>query len=235
MNIKSIVALAAVLALSLAGANVAAAAVVLTNPTPLAPGQTLTNVPNGESGTPNTLYTVGAQTLNFTDGTSATVSEWVRNYTTIGSSGPYPYGSSLVFDYEVVVTSGSITDLTVAGYAGLNLSVKSCTATCIGVSTGGTPPTGVSRSFDGDQISFSFAGLTGDSGALQLFTNATLYLDPIATLTDGSGEVLSFDVAGPTLAAAVPEPSTWAMIILGFASIGFMAYRRKSKPALMAA
>jgi hypothetical protein len=33
---------------------------------------------------------------------------------------------------------------------------------------------------------------------------------------------------------AVPEPSTWAMLLLGFAGIGFMAYRRKSKPALMA-
>jgi hypothetical protein len=27
--------------------------------------------------------------------------------------------------------------------------------------------------------------------------------------------------------SAVPEPSTWAMMILGFAGIGFMAYRRK--------
>jgi hypothetical protein len=35
--------------------------------------------------------------------------------------------------------------------------------------------------------------------------------------------------------AAVPEPSTWAMLLLGFAGIGFMAYRRKSKPALVAA
>jgi len=34
---------------------------------------------------------------------------------------------------------------------------------------------------------------------------------------------------------AVPEPSTWAMMILGFAGVGFMAYRRKSRPALMAA
>jgi hypothetical protein len=36
-------------------------------------------------------------------------------------------------------------------------------------------------------------------------------------------------------AGAVPEPSTWAMMILGFAGIGFMAYRRKLKPVLMAA
>jgi hypothetical protein len=35
--------------------------------------------------------------------------------------------------------------------------------------------------------------------------------------------------------SAVPEPSRWAMMLLGFAGIGFMAYRRKSKPALMAA
>jgi hypothetical protein len=35
--------------------------------------------------------------------------------------------------------------------------------------------------------------------------------------------------------SGVPEPSTWAMMILGFAGVGFMAYRRKSKPALMAA
>jgi hypothetical protein len=34
---------------------------------------------------------------------------------------------------------------------------------------------------------------------------------------------------------AVPEPSTWAMMILGFCGLGFMAYRRKLKPALMAA
>jgi len=33
--------------------------------------------------------------------------------------------------------------------------------------------------------------------------------------------------------SAVPEPSTWAMMILGFMGVGFMAYRRKlSGPAL---
>ena len=35
--------------------------------------------------------------------------------------------------------------------------------------------------------------------------------------------------------SAVPEPSTWAMMILGFAGLGFMAYRRKNKMALNAA
>jgi hypothetical protein len=31
---------------------------------------------------------------------------------------------------------------------------------------------------------------------------------------------------------AVPEPSTWAMMILGFFGVGFMAYRRKSQHAV---
>jgi hypothetical protein len=35
--------------------------------------------------------------------------------------------------------------------------------------------------------------------------------------------------------ASAPEPSTWVMLIIGFAGIGFMAYRRSSKPALNAA
>jgi PEP-CTERM motif len=33
----------------------------------------------------------------------------------------------------------------------------------------------------------------------------------------------------PLLTTDVPEPSTWAMMILGFCGVGFMAYRRKSK------
>jgi hypothetical protein len=33
--------------------------------------------------------------------------------------------------------------------------------------------------------------------------------------------------------SAVPEPSTWAMMILGFAGVGFMAYRRKSRPSFL--
>jgi hypothetical protein len=44
--------------------------------------------------------------------------------------------------------------------------------------------------------------------------------------------LLSTDVV---INPGVPEPSTWAMMLLGFAGIGFIAYRRKSKPALIAA
>ena len=48
-------------------------------------------------------------------------------------------------------------------------------------------------------------------------------------------EGIAYDAHWDNLTSAVPEPSTWAMMILGFGGVGFMAYRRKSKPALMAA
>jgi hypothetical protein len=51
------------------------------------------------------------------------------------------------------------------------------------------------------------------------------------TYTHGSG-TLGFALDE---VAAVPEPSTWAMMILGFCGLSFMAYRRKSKPAMFAA
>src|SRR5882672_7978204 len=46
------------------------------------------------------------------------------------------------------------------------------------------------------------------------------------TAVNGAAEI---DILQFNFAAAVPEPSTWAMMILGFAGVGLMAYRRKSR------
>jgi hypothetical protein len=53
---------------------------------------------------------------------------------------------------------------------------------------------------------------------------------------NGSFKGTSADfVLNGSVVSAVPEPSTWAMMILGFCGLGFMAYRRKDKLALSAA
>jgi hypothetical protein len=84
---------------------------------------------------------------------------------------------------------------------------------------------GVSNTFqalEGATLTGSLNGLIiGDPQFVPYFFS----LDP------GQNGVNGF-LGGPT--GAVPEPSTWAMMLIGFAGIGFMAYRRKSKPALMA-
>ena len=59
--------------------------------------------------------------------------------------------------------------------------------------------------------------------------NGTAYVDPMIT---SPGNNIYFS---PGITNAVPEPSTWAMMFLGFAGVGFMAYRRRSRQALMAA
>ena len=45
----------------------------------------------------------------------------------------------------------------------------------------------------------------------------------------GTGNQGGFAGTTYTAVAAVPEPSTWAMMLFGFAGIGFMAYRRSRK------
>jgi hypothetical protein len=69
--------------------------------------------------------------------------------------------------------------------------------------------------------SFAFFGVVSDTN-FSSFTISADVFPAIDNLSFGNG------------VSAVPEPSTWAMMILGFAGIGFMAYRRKSKPVLMA-
>jgi hypothetical protein len=49
--------------------------------------------------------------------------------------------------------------------------------------------------------------------------------------SSGYLEAPSVAISLDALAPAVPEPSTWAMVILGFAGMGFMAYRRRNKTA----
>jgi PEP-CTERM motif len=70
----------------------------------------------------------------------------------------------------------------------------------------------------GGAAAFGSCGGTGSRGAYanSFFTDEAPVVTLVSSITSG-----------------VPEPSTWAMMLLGFAGIGFMAYLRKSKPALM--
>jgi hypothetical protein len=54
----------------------------------------------------------------------------------------------------------------------------------------------------------------------------TTYLNIHTSVVPG-GEIRGF-----LLASAVPEPSTWAMMMLGFVGLGFMAYRRRKDSTL---
>jgi hypothetical protein len=72
-------------------------------------------------------------------------------------------------------------------------------------------------------LDFNFGGNT-PGGAFAYVLNDSVQ-DPNGFASQPGSTLINFSVS------AVPEPSTWAMMILGFASVGFVAYRRKAKPA----
>ena len=79
---------------------------------------------------------------------------------------------------------------------------------------------------------FNLFGAPGWTGLVIGFQESSAEITKIVYT---NGEIAVRDISILSSTSAVPEPSTWAMMILGFAGIGLMAYRRKSKPALMAA
>ena len=83
----------------------------------------------------------------------------------------------------------------------------------------------------GASLSLGFANSTDACGAVAN-ANCSNYV-----YWDGIHPTTAADrvIANAFIAQAVPEASTWAMMILGFAGVGFIAYRRKSRSAAIAA
>ena len=106
--------------------------------------------------------------------------------------------------------------------------------------------TGGYQAFDGYNVLFNFADATSLTIGTGFQANV---LAPNASVTGGSGVIngsvvvnnwnsavqinanhyfAATDVAGLNLAAAVPEPETYAMLLAGLGLVGFVARRRKS-------
>lgn len=75
---------------------------------------------------------------------------------------------------------------------------------------------------------------------LKVFVNDTLQIDLNGAFSDGRFGFYNYSQAGVTYAgicddvlppAAIPEPSTWAMMIVGFGSAGVMLRRRRAVAA----
>jgi hypothetical protein len=94
------------------------------------------------------------------------------------------------------------------------------------------------------------SGIWNNSARVDLYfeTNSNRFFNIETIGSEGNfrGGINSGEIGGPwpdvqfinlqftPHVASVPEPSTWAMMILGFAGVGFMAYRRRKTAALAA-
>jgi hypothetical protein len=124
--------------------------------------------------------------------------------------------SSTSFD---TVANGQLTAMTFM-IDGMTFNLLNSTSAGVGFNnTGpGTPEIINNISYTGQNDSFVFQLSTGGFGY---------------TFTDTANSRLSSSGTIEATISAVPEPSTWAMMILGFCGLGFVAYRRKPNSAAL--
>jgi len=66
------------------------------------------------------------------------------------------------------------------------------------------------------------------------FNSATMFYIPDFQNWFSDQKQLTVNITSVALASSVPEPSTWAMMMLGFVAVGFLTFQRKQKMALLA-
>jgi hypothetical protein len=86
------------------------------------------------------------------------------------------------------------------------------------------------------RVDFSISAYSDPRQSSYLLPVFADFKDTVHTYIDGGAG--SPDVIGesghdysPDVASGVPEPRTWAMLVIGFCGLGVLAYRRKDKLA----
>jgi choice-of-anchor C domain-containing protein len=83
-----------------------------------------------------------------------------------------------------------------------------------------------------DLFTYTIGSNTHSNMMYQLYTLDFILSGPTTlSFTSADTNTSYGPVIGDVSISAVPEPATWAMMVLGFFGIGFMAHRRRSKPA----
>jgi hypothetical protein len=115
-----------------------------------------------------------------------------------------------------------------SGWLEISNTLSGLYSIIVGTSTPGASITGVSLTGDGG--SPTYGSVTGSAPSLSLLVSdlaAGDYRVAFSGTAPANGGVLS----GNLTFIPVPEPATWAMMLVGFAGIG-LAMRRQRRPAL---
>lgn len=189
----------------------------------------------------NTIVRSGLQprydfTLFFRDGTFANVATRMTILATSTSAATLsgPGNMRIVQGLDSgIIRFTALSSTTIKGRTGTNVLTASFTGGQINGTIGETALS-FQATEPSDQISYSstffdFTGTVEDN-----FAFAFTSVNPAAAmLGSGSSQRLRGFTASSssTLATSVPEPSTWAMLILGFGMVGYASRRRRLRAA----
>jgi hypothetical protein len=161
--------------------------------------------------------------------TAISDAEWWGGCYNSDSSGTC--GSSPNFDIGVFSSTGSAPDALIAFY-----NVGSANQTATANMINGVPPAFQEYVYNAyfPAISLTpgttyFFGITGTTGpdATGFFGVENTSNAPTGALAYQSFGLTLTPIGPEALKLTVPEPSTWAMMLLGFAGLGYLAYRKR--------
>jgi hypothetical protein len=169
------------------------------------------------------VYPWGIQSGAFGAGNARDGNQWL----VLGETGQ---GGPSTIDYTIQqtingLTAGTTYNLTFSLSSELDGTTVAEVSALSGSSTG-------AQNFTAPASGGQFWGVWGDFtySFLATGTSATIQFKDLAVEFPNNGDVgldnVALDVRG-----AVPEPSTWAMMLIGFAGLGYMAFRRKAVTA----
>jgi hypothetical protein len=155
--------------------------------------------------------------------TNTTVAPWTASVGAFGfDTNPLLQGAG--------VGAGSFFNNASSGSISAGTSVDFCATAgpnCAGTASNGLDPgeTGTGTFF------LDFFGSANASTVITLSNWTARYQEITGPGVTGASGIGHADVVITPFITPVPEPSTWAMMILGFAGVGFMAYRRRKQGA----
>jgi hypothetical protein len=162
-----------------------------------------------------------------------------------------PAKASIIFDLTFTAPETGLSGTGVLKLAdgtdlsGGNITTAASPVELLTITIGPYAPLNFTSSYQ--SISFDAGNLTG----LQIFysTFPANYPNPPQITLSSAGLTYTFhdflsgadtetgviSATREPIASSVPEPSTWAMMILGLSGVGFMAYRRRNQSVALAA